>query len=74
MVGPLADSTAGQRGLTFGYWDNAGNATAVAANVRSITLTLRGVSDYAVRSTKTYSTVDTLSMTTTIALRNALRP
>jgi prepilin-type N-terminal cleavage/methylation domain-containing protein len=74
MVGPLADSTGGQRGLTFGYWNNAGAATTVPANVRSITLTLRGVSDYAVRSTKDYSTVDTLSMTTTIALRNALRP
>ena len=74
MVGPLADSTVGQRGVTFGYWDNAGNATIVPANVRTITVRLRGVSDYAVRSTKSYSTVDTLSMTTRIALRNALRP
>jgi prepilin-type N-terminal cleavage/methylation domain-containing protein len=74
VVGPLADSTATQRGLTFGYLDNAGNPTAVAANVRTITVTLRGVSDYAIRTTKNYSTVDTLSMTSTIALRNALRP
>jgi hypothetical protein len=74
MVGPLADSTGGQRGLTFGYWNNAGNATTVTANVRTITMTLRGVSNYAVRSTKNYSTIDTLSMTTRIALRNGLRP
>jgi prepilin-type N-terminal cleavage/methylation domain-containing protein len=74
MVGPLADSTAAQRGLTFQYWNNAGAATTVPAQVRTITLTLRGVSDYAIRTSKNYSTVDTLSMTTTIALRNALRP
>jgi prepilin-type N-terminal cleavage/methylation domain-containing protein len=74
MVGPLADSTAGQRGVTFGYWDNSGTATTVPANVRSITLNLRGVSDYAIRTSKNYSTVDTLSMSTTIALRNTLRP
>jgi hypothetical protein len=74
MIGPLADSTGAQRGLTFGYFTNAGAATTVPANVRTITMQLRGVSDYAVRSTKDYSTVDTLSMTTTIALRNALRP
>jgi prepilin-type N-terminal cleavage/methylation domain-containing protein len=74
MVGPVADSTANQRGVTFAYLDNAGNPTAVPANVRTITLNLRGVSDYAIRTSKNYSTVDTLSMTTTIALRNTLRP
>jgi prepilin-type N-terminal cleavage/methylation domain-containing protein len=74
MVGPLADSTAGQRGVTFRYWDNTGTATTVAANVRTITVNLRGVSDYAIRTTRNYSTVDTLSMTSTIALRNTLRP
>ena len=74
MVGPLADSTAAQRGLTFGYWDNTGTATTLAAKVRTITVNLRGVSDYAIRTSKNYSTVDTLSLTTTIALRNTLRP
>ncbi len=74
VVGPLADSTAAVRGLTFDYFDANDVATAVPANVRAIRLTLRGVTDQPVHGRSTYrSTVDTLGLTTRVALRNTLR-
>lgn len=75
VVGPLADSTAGQRGLTFGYWDKSNVATATIANIRAVTVTLKGVTDERVRrSGSQYGAVDSLSLSTRVALRNSLRP
>ena len=75
VIGPLADSTAGQRGLTFRYLDKANAVTAVKNDVRSIEVTLKGVTDERVRgSAAARGAVDTLSLVTTVALRNALRP
>jgi hypothetical protein len=74
VVGPLADSTATVRGLTFDYLDADDDPTAVRADVRVIQVTLRGVTDQAVHGQRTdYSTVDTLGLTTRVALRNTLR-
>jgi prepilin-type N-terminal cleavage/methylation domain-containing protein len=77
VLGPLADSTGvAQSGLVFRYLDRDRNQTAVRANVREIQMTLKGVSDGAVRTTGGASSlmVDTLALTTNVALRNALRP
>jgi prepilin-type N-terminal cleavage/methylation domain-containing protein len=76
VLGPLADSTAAQSGLVFRYLDKDRNVTAVPRNVREIEVALRGVSDGAVRTSggDTSLKVDTLSLTTNVALRNTLRP
>ncbi|MBA3258765.1 MAG: hypothetical protein H0T68_04780, partial [Gemmatimonadales bacterium] len=63
LIGPLADSTATARGFTLGYLDRNDNATAALSDVRTITIGLRGV-----------SAVDSLSLTTRVALRNMMRP
>jgi hypothetical protein len=70
VVGPLAGAT----GLAFRFL-NANNAvTTVANNVRSVELTLLPMSDEMVRTTGPTAKIDTLTMTTRVALRNALRP
>jgi prepilin-type N-terminal cleavage/methylation domain-containing protein len=75
VVGPLADSTAGQRGMTLAYLDKDDAATTTLKNVRAITLTLKGVTDERVyKSGAQTSAIDTLSMTARVSLRNALRP
>jgi hypothetical protein len=75
VVGPLADSTAGQRGMTLEYLDKNDAATATLVNVRAIRLTLKGVTEEQVyKSGGSSSAVDTLSMSARVALRNALRP
>jgi hypothetical protein len=75
VVGPLVDSTASQRGLTFEYFDKANVATTIRNNVRSIKVTLKGVTDERVRgSSASRGAIDTLSLVTTVALRNTLRP
>ena len=76
VVGPLSDSTAGPRGLTFQYLNNAGNdASATPNNVRTVLVTLTGITDERVRgSSAKAGKVDTLSVQTRIALRNTLRP
>ncbi|MFL5495597.1 MAG: PilW family protein [Gemmatimonadales bacterium] len=76
VLGPLADSTAGQSGLVFRYLNKDRNQTAVLQDVREIQVTLKGVSDGAVRSGGGTSSfiVDTTALTTNVALRNALRP
>ena len=76
VLGPLADSTAGQSGLVFTYLDKNRNVTAVLADVREIQVTLKGVSDGKVRTSGGASSfaVDTTALTTNVALRNALRP
>lgn len=75
ILGPLADLTANQRGFTLTYLDVNNAPTAVLDNVRSIDVTLRGVTEAPVRPTGYGSTVvDSLSLSTRVALRNALRP
>jgi hypothetical protein len=76
VVGPLSDSTAGPRGLTFQYLNNAGaDASATPADVRTVLVTLRGITDERVRGSGAKAgKIDTLSVQTRVALRNTLRP
>jgi prepilin-type N-terminal cleavage/methylation domain-containing protein len=74
VLGPLADSNATQSGLVFRYLDKNRAPTAVRQAVREIQVTLKGVSDGAVRGSGSSLAVDTTTLTTNIALRNALRP
>jgi len=71
VVGPLAAT-----GLSFAYFDALGNVTATAANVRQIQVTLRGVSEEAVRQAGTSSTVQNLqdSVVFRLAVRNSPMP
>lgn len=72
MLGPLADSTAAGRGFTFAYLDRDGAVTGVPNDVREISWTLQGVTDGAVRTAST-AAVDSLTLSTSVALRNTLR-
>jgi prepilin-type N-terminal cleavage/methylation domain-containing protein len=73
VIGPLATTGGAEPGLEF-IFRRADNATtAVPADVRAIELTLRGVTDQAVHGRRAYATVDTLGLTTRVALRNTLR-
>lgn len=75
LVGPLADSTAGSRGLTLAYLDRNGAATTLPADVRSIAVTLRGITAAPVRGARTDRAVpDTFAVASRIALRNMGRP
>ncbi|HEY8256730.1 MAG TPA: prepilin-type N-terminal cleavage/methylation domain-containing protein [Gemmatimonadales bacterium] len=73
MLGPLADSTASQRGLTFVYLDRNGVATTIPNEVREIAWTIKGVTDGPVRASGTALAVDSLTLSTSVALRNTLR-
>jgi prepilin-type N-terminal cleavage/methylation domain-containing protein len=74
MLGPLADSTAAERGLTFTYLDRNGAATAVPNEVREVAWTLKGVTDGAVRNAGASLPLrDSLTLSTSVALRNTLR-
>jgi prepilin-type N-terminal cleavage/methylation domain-containing protein len=74
MLGPLVDSTASQRGLTFTYLDRNGAATVVLNEVREIAWTLKGVTDGAVRNAGASPlSRDSLALSTSVALRNTLR-
>jgi hypothetical protein len=75
VLGPIANGAVSPQGLGLEFRDVNGNVTAVPANVRSVGITLRGVTDNAVhRNGQGYrKAVDTLAMTTVVALRNALR-
>jgi prepilin-type N-terminal cleavage/methylation domain-containing protein len=73
MLGPLADSTATQRGLTFSYLDRTGAPTTVPNEVREIAWTLSGVTDGAVRGSGSALAIDSLTLSTSVALRNTLR-
>ena len=55
-------------------FDQDNKVTAALADVRAVTLNLRGVTDERVQERRPVGAVDTLSMTTRVALRNALRP
>jgi prepilin-type N-terminal cleavage/methylation domain-containing protein len=71
VVGPLATT-----GLSFAYFDSLGATTATAADVRSIRVTLRGVSEDAVRQAGTSSTVQNLrdSVVFQLSVRNSPLP
>ena len=74
VVGPLTDSSTANHGLSFVYRDANNAATAVAANVRSIQITLNGVTSTAISGESTHGVAhDTLGSTTRVALRNTLR-
>lgn len=74
LLGPLADSTATQRGLTFTYLDRNGAVTSVPNEVREIGWTLKGVTDAAVRNSGSSAPArDSLTLSTAVALRNTLR-
>jgi hypothetical protein len=75
VLGPLSGTAAADSGLALVYRDVNGNQTAVANNVRRIDVTLKGITDAPVRTKKAnYATVDSLSLSTRVALRNTLRP
>jgi prepilin-type N-terminal cleavage/methylation domain-containing protein len=71
VLGPLANSA---QGLAFTYKNATNGPALLATDVRSILVSLRSVSDERVRTTGRYANVDSLTMTTRVALRNALRP
>ncbi len=75
VLGPLSGGAGAASGLSLRYLDVAGNNTAVANNVRSITVGLLGITDAPVRTkSASYATIDSLTLTTRVALRNTLRP
>jgi prepilin-type N-terminal cleavage/methylation domain-containing protein len=73
VIGPLATNGGVDPGLAFVYRRADNATTAVVADVRTIELTLRGVTDQAVHGRRSYATIDTLGLTTRVALRNTLR-
>ena len=75
VAGPLADSSAGVRGLTLAYRDATGAPTADPAAVRSVEIALIGVTDQPIHGRDLRrALVDTFALTTRVALRNAPRP
>jgi hypothetical protein len=75
VSGPLADSSAGVRGLTLIYRDAADAPTTDPAAVRAVEIALIGVTDQPVYGRDTRRPlVDSFALTTRVALRNALRP
>ncbi len=75
VAGPLADSSAGVRGLTLTYRDAADAPTSDPAAVRAVEIALVGVTDQPVHGANLHrQLVDTFALITRVALRNALRP
>ena len=74
VLGPLSNGAGAQQGLTFTFTDANNLVTAVPNNVRSVQVALRSITDEPVRTTGRYAAVDSLTLTTRVALRNALRP
>jgi prepilin-type N-terminal cleavage/methylation domain-containing protein len=75
VAGPLADSTAGTRGLTLRYLDAAGTPTADPGAVRTVGIALLGVTDQAAYGRDVRRPlVDSLALSLQAALRNGLRP
>ena len=71
VLGPLTGTATG---LQLTYRDANNATTTVADNVRSVQVSLQSASDELVRTTGRYAKLDSLTMTTRVALRNALRP
>ena len=75
VAGPLADSSTGGRGLTLIYRDSEGNPTSDPAAVRVIETELIGVTDQPIYARSPLRPlVDSLTLTTRVALRNAPYP
>jgi prepilin-type N-terminal cleavage/methylation domain-containing protein len=75
VAGPLADSSAGVRGLTLVYRDAADAPTSDPAAVRAVEIALVGVTDQPVHGRDLRSPLpDSFALTSRVALRNALRP
>jgi hypothetical protein len=74
LAGPLSDGPGPARGFLLGYTDAAGVSTGVVNDVRGVELTLKVVSDELVRAAGRTAAVDTLTLGSRVALRNALRP
>jgi prepilin-type N-terminal cleavage/methylation domain-containing protein len=74
VLGPLANGAGADQGLRFQFYDASNNLTAVQNDVRSVQVSLRSISDEMVRTTGRYAKVDSLTLSTRVALRNALRP
>jgi prepilin-type N-terminal cleavage/methylation domain-containing protein len=75
VAGPLADSTAGVRGLTLRYYGASGTPVADPAAVRVIEIELLGVTDQPVHGRDLRRPlVDSLRLTRRVALRNAPWP
>jgi prepilin-type N-terminal cleavage/methylation domain-containing protein len=75
VAGPLADSSAGVRGLTIVYRDTADAANSDPVAVRAVEIALVGVTDQPIYGRDLRRPlVDTFALTTRVALRNALRP
>jgi hypothetical protein len=75
VAGPLADSTAGARGLTLLYRDAAGAPTSDAAAVRAVDIALLGVTDQPIHGRDLRrALVDSFALSTSVALRNAPGP
>jgi hypothetical protein len=75
VAGPLADSSAGVRGLTLVYRDAADAPTSNPAAVRAVEITLLGVTEQPIHGLDLRrALVDSLTLSTRVAPRNALRP
>jgi hypothetical protein len=75
VAGPLADSSAGVRGLTLIYRDAADAPTSDPGAVRAVDIALLGVTDQPIHGRDLRRPlVDSFALTTRVALRNALRP
>jgi prepilin-type N-terminal cleavage/methylation domain-containing protein len=74
VLGPFSNGAANQRGMILNYLDAANNVTAVLGNVRSVQVVLRGITDVPVQMSGKYAGIDSLAVTTQVALRNAPRP
>jgi prepilin-type N-terminal cleavage/methylation domain-containing protein len=75
VAGPLADSSAGVRGLTLTYRGASDAPTTDPAAVRAVEIALLGVTDQPVHGRSVHhARVDSFALNTRVALRNALRP
>ncbi len=75
VAGPLADSTAGVRGLTLRYLDATDAATLDPPAVRAVEIALVGVTDQPIHGRDLRrALVDSFALTTRVAPRNTLRP
>ena len=74
LAGPLADSTAGVRGLTLRYLNGVDAPTSDPASVRAIEVALVGVTDQPIHGRDLRPRVDSFPLTTRVALRNGIRP
>ena len=75
VAGPLADSTAGVRGLTLRYLDATDAPTADPASVRAVEVTIVGVTDQPIHGRDArLALVDSFRLTARVTLRNGLRP